>query len=210
MLLAAGAQAQTPACDQLKDRLAVRVNAVSRGLTLEAVQADTPVPPGAKVIGTCEAGAYKVLLLGGGSTQPSPGAASAAEPASAPQAIAVPARRAPEVQRDRAVQAASAPAPSPTPVPVARSMEAASAPATSAAERETSQEAAATPSAPRQPDDTPGAAVSLGQQAAAFLASYWQWVLPLLGLPLVAWLWAWLAHRRAYDSAGLPRGPRLN
>jgi Protein of unknown function (DUF1161) len=57
MLLAAGAQAQTP-CDQLKAVLAARIDAAgARGYSLEAVPAGTPVPPSAKFIGTCEGGA---------------------------------------------------------------------------------------------------------------------------------------------------------
>jgi hypothetical protein len=210
-LLAAGAQAQTPACDQLKDTLAARVNADRRGLTLETVSADTPVPPGARVIGNCEAGAYKIILLRGGNTLPASGAASAAEPASAPQAMAVTARRSPDGQADRAVPPVPASAPSPTPVSVARSVEAASVPATPAAAHETSQATATTTTpAQRQPDETPGATLSLEQQAFELLARYWQWGVLLLGLPLVAWLWARVAHHRAYDAAGLPRGPRLN
>ncbi|HJV95131.1 MAG TPA: DUF1161 domain-containing protein, partial [Albitalea sp.] len=56
MFLAASAQAQTSACDQLKDTLAARIEATGvRGYSLEAVPAATPVPSGAKVIGTCEA-----------------------------------------------------------------------------------------------------------------------------------------------------------
>ena len=66
MLFAAGAQAQTP-CDQLKSVLAARIDAAgARGYSLEAVPAGTPVPPGAKVIGTCEGGASKILYRRGG------------------------------------------------------------------------------------------------------------------------------------------------
>src|SRR5436305_145106 len=42
-----------------------------------------------------------------------------------------------------------------------------------------------------------------------FIATYWPWMCALLALPLAGWLWAWHAHRSAYDEAGLPRGPKL-
>ena len=42
-----------------------------------------------------------------------------------------------------------------------------------------------------------------------FIATYWPWIFALLALPLAGWLWAWHAHRSAYDEAGLPRGPKL-
>jgi Protein of unknown function (DUF1161) len=72
MLLAAGAQAQTP-CDQLKAVLAARIDAAgARGYSLEAVPAGTPVPPGAKVIGTCEGGASKILYRRGAGARPAP------------------------------------------------------------------------------------------------------------------------------------------
>lgn len=36
------------------------------------------------------------------------------------------------------------------------------------------------------------------------------WIAGTLLLVLAAWLWARLAYRRAYDEAGLPRGPKLD
>jgi hypothetical protein len=72
MLLAAGAQAQTP-CDQLKAVLAARIDAAgARGYSLEAVPAGTPVPAGAKVIGTCEGGASKILYRREAAARPAP------------------------------------------------------------------------------------------------------------------------------------------
>jgi len=41
------------------------------------------------------------------------------------------------------------------------------------------------------------------------MARYWPWILALLALPAAVWLWAWQAHRSAYDEAGLPRGPKI-
>ena len=40
--------------------------------------------------------------------------------------------------------------------------------------------------------------------------SPWRWLWALLALPPAGWLWAWIQHRRRYDAAGLPRGPRLD
>jgi hypothetical protein len=41
------------------------------------------------------------------------------------------------------------------------------------------------------------------------LVEHWPWTLAAILLPLVAWGWSWLLHRRVYDAAGLPRGPKL-
>ena len=72
LLLAPGAQAQSNACDLLKSELAARIDATGvRGYSLEAVPADTPVPPGAKAIGNCEAGASKILYRRWAAAQPS-------------------------------------------------------------------------------------------------------------------------------------------
>ncbi len=187
MLLAEGASAEGSACEQLKGRLAARIDPGIRGYTLEAVPAGAPTPPGAKVIGTCEAGARKILFRRWGATQPSSDAASAAGPASAPQVVAVP-----------------APAPSPTPGPSSTGTGASGVDVGRAIER------AVTPPAPVQPDKASVAIVPHRQGASGFLARYWPWIAAPFLLPLAAWLWAWLAHRRAYDKAGLPRGPKLN
>jgi hypothetical protein len=82
------------------------------------------------------------------------------------------------------------------------------------------KEAAATPShteaavaavepLPAPGDDGGDAKASLLQQALDFIARYWLWICVLLALPIAGWLWAWYAHRNAYDEAGLPRGPKL-
>ena len=75
--------------------------------------------------------------------------------------------------------------------------------ATAAAER-----VAAEPP-PAQAEMTDAPKPLLTQRAAAFLNDHWRWIFPLAFLPLLAWLWAWHAHRSAYDEAGLPRGPKL-
>jgi hypothetical protein len=48
------------------------------------------------------------------------------------------------------------------------------------------------------------------ERVTGFLTRHWPWVLTLGGLPLLIWLAVWITHRRHFDEAGLPRGPRLN
>ena len=197
MLLATGAAAQPNACDQLKSVLAARIPPAVRGYSMETVPADAPVPPGAKAIGTC--GASKILYRRWGGAQPSSRGAGAAEPASAPNAA---------------------------PLPVLRSMAAASAVPAPAVEpeqalaRSASDVVAARPTealvaepAQAQRDETRAGKPPLTQQISEFIAEHWrwgwQWVWALVLLPLAACSWAWLAHRRAYDETGLPRGPKL-
>jgi hypothetical protein len=64
--------------------------------------------------------------------------------------------------------------------------------------------AQATPETGREPK------ARLSARASEFMTAHWRWILALMLLPLTAWLWAWRAHRSAYDEAGLPRGPKLN
>lgn len=200
MLLAAGAQAQTDPCEQLKGVLAARIEATGvRGYSLETVPAGTPVPRGAKAIATCQSGASKVLYRRWGATQPSSDGAEAARPASTAQAIVVPneqTRRAPAVREDRSLRPVPASAPSPTPRPV-------EAEAVRAVDR-----------AVAPPEQVPVgkvvvAEVPLAQRASELMAENWRWILALVFVPIAGWLWAWRAHRSAYDEAGLPRGPKL-
>lgn len=178
--LVAGAQAS--ACDELKSRLAARIDPGIRVYTLEAVAADATMPPGAKVIGTCEGGARKIVFS---RRAPAPGASTAGaseapKPASAP-AIAVVANEpvvAPVVPAAPAAPVASAASPA---------TEAASAPAL----------VASVPDAADEP------------LPIAWLRARWPWLAAPLVLALAGALWAWVAHRRAYDDYGLPRGPRL-
>lgn len=226
MLLAAGAQAQADPCEQLKGVLAARIDASGvRGYTLETVPGGSPVPTDAKVIGTCQGGASKILYRRWGATRASSSAAGAAAPASAPQAIAVraqQAQRSPGVQGDRALPPVPASAPSPTPRPVSRSNEAASALPTPAHAPENRlvgraseveavraiDRAVAQPAQP-QLDKTIEVKVPLSRQASEFMAENWRWLCALLLLPVAGWIWLWRAHRSAYDEAGLPRGPKL-
>jgi Protein of unknown function (DUF1161) len=204
VLLAGGAQAQTPACDLLKNNLAARIDPSIRGFTLETVPGDAPVPPGAKVIGTCEVNAYKILFRRGGDTRPAPFAGSA--PAPAPKPAPAPPPPAPPpapVVKPEPAPTPVAPPPAPKPEP----------------ERVSGNEAVLmgpvqppviAPPAPPQPDPTPAVVAEPASPAgASFIARHWQWLLPLVSVPLLAWAWLWYVRRRDYDEAGLPRGPRL-
>jgi Protein of unknown function (DUF1161) len=188
VLLAAGAHAQANPCDQLKAVLAARIDASGvRGYTLETVPAGTPVPRGAKVIGTCEAGASKILYRRWGATQPS---------------------------SDRPLQAAPAPATSPAPRPASPSNEAASAvapPRGHASEVETGRGVDHAVAEPQQipPDKAAVTKVPPARQASGFMAEHWRWIGALAFVLIAASIWVWHAHRSAYDEAGLPRGPRL-
>ncbi len=188
VLGSAAAPAQTPACEQFIAALGTRINAAGRGLVLEAVPADTPLPAGAKVVGNCSANTYKVLLVAG--TAPVAAAKASAPTVPAPAASAPARRTAPAPQ---ALPPAAPPQPAP---PVASPV--AAAPAVSA-----------TPP-PEPAPQASAASPAPATRGAGFLARHWPWVATPLALVLVAGLWAWLAHRRAYDAAGLPRGPRLD
>lgn len=185
MLLAQGANAQASACDRLKVSLAGRIDPSIRGFTLEAVPADAPVPPGAKVIGTCEGGARKILLHRSGSTR------SLASQPVATLAPVTPSR--PGSQTDETVAAV------PKPLSEANDL-------THVAERVT-----APPPIPAQPDLASADSASFAQRASEFLSRHWHWIAALtLVIVLGAALWAWLARRSPYDASGLPRGPKLN
>lgn len=216
LLLAGGTQAQTPACDQLKNILGARIDPSIRGFTLETVRGDAPVPPGAKVIGTCEVNAYKILFRRGGDTRPVPFGGSASTPAPAP---APPPKPAP-------TPAAVPPPPPPAPAPVVKPIPT-PAPLPSVApppapkpepEKLSVSEApaprsiapvVAEPPAPAQVDTAPAATAEPLSPRGGFFARHWQWVAPLVSVPLLIWGWLWYVRRRDYDEAGLPRGPRL-
>lgn len=225
VLLADGAHAQTSACDQLKARLATRINPAIRDYTMEAVTADTPVPPGAKVIGTCEGGAWKIVLHRLDATPAASGDEDAAAPASAPSVAPSPAERparSPVVPRDRASQPVAASPSGAAQRPGSRSVAAASAPVPILErERKPAQASASgvevvrsldrldTSPAPVQLTEGPVASVPPGPGLRGILVRHWHWILAPVLLVIAGLLWAWLAHRTAYDEAGLPRGPKL-
>jgi hypothetical protein len=246
VLLAAGrAQADSAACELLKQTLAERIEQGGvRGYSLEAVPARAPVPSGAKGIGTCDGGATRIVYWRFGAPGASAHASRAAQPASvasadAPAAMRVPPAGASTVAKAAVAQAVVAQAvvaqavvpqavvpqaavpqaavtqPAPTQASPPRHVETAAAPTRSAASEVTlatiaDRSAAMSPA----PSGEPAAAVRAAAPGpapapAARLAGHWPWLAGALALPLAVALWAWITRRRAYDSAGLPRGPRL-
>jgi hypothetical protein len=192
--LADDAKAQSNACDQLKGVLAARIEASGvRGYALEAVPAGTPVPPDARVIGTCEAARYKVLYRRGGGKP--------AAPAPSPEVQAV--QAVPAVTNSN--EGASAPrAQEPVKAVSASASEAAISPATDRRAEQPAQQP------PLQSDSAP--TIPVAQRASDFVAAAaanWRWLIALILVPIAGWLWAWRVHRNAYDKYGLPRGPKL-
>jgi hypothetical protein len=177
--------AQSSSCDQFKQTLAARIDATNRGFTLETIPGNAAVPSGTKVVGTCEGGARKILLVRAGSAAASAVAAMASSPASVPQAA-------------RAAAAASVPASAAVAAPAA----------TPAAEPLPAPPTATT--AKPVPAAVDGTAASAAVHPATGVLQLWPWFLVPLLLVLSGVFWAWFSHHRAYDAAGLPRGPRLN
>ncbi len=177
LFLSIDANAQSSACDQLKGTLAARIEASGvRDYNFEIVPASTQVPPGARVIGSCEAGRYKVLYRRGSSKPSTSEATEVARPAPLPPAPApasTPTVAAPPVATAAVLPAVLPPQPAPPP------------------EKD---------SAPTTP---------WTRRVSEFAAANWRWLAALALLPIAGWLWAWRAHRNAYDKYGLPRGPRL-
>ena len=182
LFLAAEANAQSSnACDQLKGTLAARIEASGvRDYSLETVPATTPLPPGERVIGTCEGGRHKVVYRRGSARQPASEPAEAARPAPLPPA--------------------PAPAPAAAPAAPVAVLPVAAAPVSSVVP----------PAQPAlQPVQDSAPATPWARRVSDFATANWQWLAALALLPLAGWLWAWRAHRNAYDKSGLPRGPRL-
>jgi hypothetical protein len=225
VVLACAAQAQTPACDDFKATLAARIESTGvRGYSLETVPASTAVPSGAKVIGTCESGTFKVLYRRWGAARAPSGAASEARAASSPQASAVPEaqpRRAPVTQGVRNATPPPASAPVVTPPPVARQKETASAPAAVPLEPVKPPSGSASDVVAVRPADRPASvpavesvsvpdpAIPLMRRTADFLSGQWVWFVVLGLVALLGLRWIWRTYLSPYDKDGLPRGPRL-
>lgn len=135
-LVAADARAQAT-CEEFKAELAARIDATgARGYSLDTAPAGTPTPAGAKVIGTCDAGAtlifyrrWAVARPASGATEPVPApptarAASAASAASAPPTVSArPATRVSAPAASAPARPALAAAPASAPRAAARSVD---------------------------------------------------------------------------------------
>ena len=209
IMLAAHAQTQdmSATCERLKAALSARIEAGGvRGYGLDPLPANAPLPPGTRVIGTCDGGATKMVYRRFA-------AAPAAEPAAAPAPrvhASPPAHSSPPHALKPAPVAVQAPAPAPAPFT-----------AMGPAARLAGTPAEAAPSPVATPTSAPEP-VAVGAQesserisptrleqalAAAREGSPWWWTLP--ALPLGVWFWNWRSRRKLYDKAGLPRGPKL-
>lgn len=229
----AGPAVRAQTCEQFRDTLAGRVDPAIRGFSMEIVPGSAPVPPGAKVFGSCEGGARKILFFRNGrpagmgesdaatpvAAAPSAAKPSAAAPAATPPSAAMARAKValPTTSTASAARVASAPAapapgkpverpPAPTIPPRVESPRA-PAPVTAVA-----SEAASWP-ALRTVTEPTSAAASGGEASAStepgLLRRIAPWLAGAAGLVIALLLWGWVAHRRAYDASGLPRGPRL-
>ncbi len=197
-LMATHAHAQSNACDLLKNTLSARRPGGPGTFTLEAVPANTPLPPGGKFIGNCEGGAKKILYRRGASLEPVAGAPAGAPPAPPRPVEAVP------VPGPK-----PAPPPAAKPAPVVKPVEVAvPAVVPSVREPDPRPSGGEPPSAPAPAPQPSGPGVSWSAWLDALVAGRWSWIAVLL-LPLALVAWRWWSHRRDYDAAGLPRGPRL-
>jgi hypothetical protein len=224
MLLAAGAQAQASPCDDYKAVLAARFESAGvRGYSLEVVPASAPVPPGAKVIATCEAGARKFVYRRWGAARASTSNAAAASAVQAPAVAAAPPGRLPPGAREGRVSTASpasalAPglpsAPPAKEAPTAAAVTAAATakpPVGSASEVATAipiARSVVAPPAPASTETGADTALTPTQRAAGFGAAHWQWIAVAL-VALASGIWLWRNYLSAYDRDGLPRGPSL-
>lgn len=225
VLLANSSPTWASPCDDYRSVLAERFEAAGvRGYSLEIVPASAAVPPGTKVIATCEGGARKFLYRRWAAGAPPSGAAPVASGAPRAAVGEAPARQAAPVLREAqgaTALPASTPAPMPAPMRVPGAKAAKSAPAsavgaasapgpasTAAATRPIEATVAVPPT--RTPTDASAVTdVTPQQGAAAFAARQWPWIGALALGTLVAGLWFWRTRFSAYDRDGLPRGPRL-
>ena len=183
-LVTASVQAQSGACDQLKRTLAERLPGDPGRYSLEAVPSGTPLPPGGKFIGNCEGGAKKILYRRGVV------AASAATPEGLPPGAEMPPSR------------LLAPGAASQPLDTHRKAAAAVIPP--------DENSAIAPMLRDEPAEPPSQTISWWAWAAGLAVGHWTWLLAAMSMPLVWSAWAWWSHRRLYDAAGLPRGPRLS
>lgn len=184
-LWAADAPTTSNSCDQFKTVLMGRMDPSIRGYSMETMPSKAPVPPGGKVIGTCEGGAIKIVYFRSGAPQPLADSTTVAtKPAATPPAAP-------------AVPKASAPALAAVKPAVEPATELSTAPPQVAA-------VAAPEIAPE-----PALEHSYFSLNIDVMAGLWKWLLAFTALALAGGAWAWWTHHNAFDAAGLPRGPRL-
>jgi hypothetical protein len=165
--------------------------------------------------------------------------APAPAPAPAPKALPAPAPAARSMAEPTRAIVAAAPAPAPQPpqppepaprpvspagvatetAPAAPPLQLDKAPVSTLTRAAASASAVEVKAAPspagaldsRGAEPEPGATTSPGgtQAAGPWLSSPWAWAAGAGLVSVLLGLWVWLAHRSAYDAAGLPRGPRL-
>lgn len=224
--MAATAHAQSNACDSLKEKLAARIESGGvRGYSLDISPASTPLPSGAKVIGTCDGGAFRLVYRRFAAardaaatqvppTEPAPTLKAKKiepppappPPPAAPPAATRPAVREVAMPKPAITEPASSPSLSPPPaptVPAAITTSASSVVAAQAMPEPISRAAQAGEATPAVQ------APSWTARVSDFWAAYWPWIGAALLVPLAVLLWAWYAYNRDYDAAGLPRGPKL-
>ena len=231
------ALAQSTNCEAFKERLAASIegNGV-RGYALEVVPSGSPAPPGARSLGTCDAGAYTVLYWRWGQArgEAAPAApptsvtdapAATPRPAQAPKSDAEPrsrrepkamsevnAEREPNANRESRLSTGATAAREPHSAATFKPS-----PANPSAAPEvvdaTNPPPAASP-ASMAPTAAPSPAPTSAQGAEPARFAGFARVAAFVVTAAAAivggvWAWRWMRRRRYYDGAGLPRGPRI-
>jgi hypothetical protein len=215
---AIAARAQSANCESFRQRVAASIEAKGiQDYSLEFVPRRDPRPAGARAVGNCDGGTYTLLYRRGAAATASARVAEAASlPASqSDEAVAAPPKAARKAAARQAPVAAAAPAPAPaalsasSPAPktdIARESSPAvvpPAPATPIATVAAAPAAVAPGAAPVQPIERPPSAFDAMARRLA-----WGVAIVLLAAFVVRQVRRW-RHRRYYDEAGLPRGPRI-
>lgn len=237
--IAPAARAQSANCETFKERLAASLEAKGvHGFALEIVPRRTPVPSGARVVGSCDGGAYTVLYRRWAAAGPTTPAAestlSSASGASAPESLPAAAvaasapltraeRRKAEREKAAAARAAvasdaaaksAAQAATPAPASVVTPGAAPIMPPAPIAPL-SAQPAASTAQVVAASTELPPVALSkAGAESPPSrfddLARRIAWIVAavIALVALVKGFRRW-RHHRYYDESGLPRGPRM-
>jgi hypothetical protein len=230
------AMAQSANCEAFRERLAASIESNGvRGYALEVVPSGSPAPLGARSLGTCDAGAYTVLYWrwahARGEAAPTPPPAVTDAPSATPRPAQAPksdaesmsrreSKAMSEVNAEREPNATHEGKPS-------RGATAAREPHSAATSRPSPANPSAAPAvmdstnqppvaspAPTAPTAAPSPASTSAQgpEPARFagLARVVAFVVAAAAA-IAGGIWAWrrMWHRRYYDEAGLPRGPRI-